>query len=107
MKYVDSQNLDPIWKPVVRKEAVYCLASTTRKHGEIKRILEGPENNIKPQDCNIRFMSVVDCMLLKSLTSCPDKFWNDSKNCNAVQDFLKKCFEDEDNLPLMLGNGMT
>lgn len=107
IRYIESQTKDPIWKPVVKREAVACLASTTRKYGEIRKLLEAPEHNIRPEDCNIRFMAVVDCIFLKLITACPKEFWFDSKNCNAVQDFLEKCFEDEDNLPLLLSNGMT
>lgn len=105
--HLEQRVLDPIWKPVVMKVATECLALTTKYNEDIKKQLASPPHNIKPEECNIRFMALVDCIVLKLLAVCPANFWNNSRTCNAVQDFIEGCFEDDDNLPLLLSTGLT
>lgn len=65
LKYLDTQIKDASWKPVMKESTEECFKDIVEKKDEIAKELEKAPFNIKKDQCNVIFMSMVTCIHLE------------------------------------------
>lgn len=119
LKYLDTQIKDASWKPVMKESTEECFKDLVEKKDEIAKELEKAPFNIKKDQCNVIFMSMVTCIhlegfevriritcvnenktieLLITLQSCPKEFWNSEKKCTDAKAWIEKCGDNIESL---------
>lgn len=65
LKNIDSDTKDAIWKPIMKNAGEECFKDISAKKDEIAAEMEKPPFNIKKDQCNTAFMSLVTCIHLE------------------------------------------
>lgn len=65
LKHIDTNVKEAIWKPIMKSAAEECLKEVTEKKDEIIKELEKAPFNIKKDQCNALYMSMVTCIHLE------------------------------------------
>lgn len=66
LKHLETSVKDAIWKPVMKSAAEECFKEVAAKKAEIVKELEKAPFNIKADQCNSIFMSMITCMHLEA-----------------------------------------
>jgi hypothetical protein len=65
MKHLDTEIKEPTWKLVMKAAGEECIKDITAKKDEIFKELEKEPFNIKKDQCNPVYMSMVTCIHLE------------------------------------------
>lgn len=65
MKHIDSQVKEAVWKPVMKNAAEECYKDISAKKDEIATEMEKSPFNIKKDQCNTAYMSLITCIHLE------------------------------------------
>lgn len=85
LKQVEGDVKEANWKPVVKAAADECIKTITAKKDDIAKALEAAPFNIKKDQCNVLFMSVMTCIHLEAFEKCPKESFTDEKKCNDAR----------------------
>lgn len=66
LKHIDSVMKEPSWKPIMAKGADDCLKEINEKKDEIIKEMESAPFNIKKDQCNAVYMSLITCIHIES-----------------------------------------
>jgi hypothetical protein len=64
-KHIDKEVVEPFWKPVMKAASEECIKDITAKKDEIVKELERAPFNIKKEQCNPVYMSMITCVHLE------------------------------------------
>lgn len=120
MKHLDDSMKDAAWKTVMKGAGEECYKEISTKKDEIVNELEKAPFNIKKDQCNVQFMSMVTCIHLEGFVvsnskfssankiiilifltfpkKCPKDSWTDNKNCNDAKAWIDKCGDNIDSM---------
>lgn len=66
LKHIDDSMKEPFWKPVMKAAAEKCVKEITEKKDEIIKEMENAPFNVKKDQCNVTFMSLITCIHIES-----------------------------------------
>lgn len=65
LNFIESNTKDPIWKPVYKSSLEICFKEINEKMPDILKELQAEPFNIKRNQCNVKYMSIVTCIHLE------------------------------------------
>ena len=65
LKHIDKEITDAAWKPVMKTAGTNCINDITSKKEEIFKEMEKIPFNIKKDQCNPVYMSMITCIHLE------------------------------------------
>lgn len=66
LKHLETSVKEAVWKPIMKAAAEECMKEVAAKKDEIVKELEKAPFNIKADQCNVIFMSMVTCIHLEA-----------------------------------------
>lgn len=96
--YIEKNGVDASFKPVMKQAVTDCFASVAAKFDEITKIAGAQPFNIKPDQCNIKNLAISFCSTVLTFSNCPKQMSKDDQKCNDQRAFVKKCFNNLDNV---------
>ena len=96
--YFEKSSADASFKPVLKQAVSDCFASVTSKMSEITKLVGATPFNIKPDQCNIKNWALTFCSIVLSVSNCPKPMSKDDQKCNDQRAYVKKCFNNLDNV---------
>lgn len=66
LKHLETSVKEAMWKPVMKAAGEECIKEVVAKKDEIVKELEKAPFNIKADQCNVVFMSMVTCIHLEA-----------------------------------------
>ncbi|CRL06747.1 CLUMA_CG019503, isoform A, partial [Clunio marinus] len=98
LNHVENKVLEPIWKPIMKNAVEECYKGVSRKTDEIVKELEDDPFNIKRDECNPIYMSIVTCIQLEAFENCPKELWANEKKCNDARTWITECGDNVESL---------
>lgn len=116
IEYFNSHTKDEVWNTVLKSSVEECINNVKSKFTELSNVFGAPQFNLKNDECNIKYMSIVTCIELNIYTvrltnkttivldyylllqKCPKDDWADRAECNAIRKFITDCEGDFVNL---------
>lgn len=68
LKQVDAGVKEASWKPVMKAATEQCFTDVTKDKDEIVKTLEAAPFNIKKDQCNVLYMSMMTCVHLEAFS---------------------------------------
>lgn len=68
MKYADSIIEDAEWKPVIQTAVKECNKRVTAKLADVQKKMEAAPYNVKKDQCNVKFGSIIMCIKEQAFT---------------------------------------
>lgn len=66
LKYLETAIDDDKWRGIFKSSFETCLKEVNEKISEIQKKFEEAPNNIKKEQCNVKFMAIKTCTVLEA-----------------------------------------
>lgn len=96
--YFEKSSVDASFKPVLKQAISDCFATVPAKMDEVTKILGAAPFNMKPDQCNIKNWALTFCGTILTFSNCPKPMSKDDQRCNDQRAYIKKCFNNLDNV---------
>lgn len=68
MEYFNSHTQDAAWNPVLKTSVEECIKKVNTNFVELSNVFGASPFNLKNDECNIKYMSIVTCIELDIYT---------------------------------------
>ena len=68
LEYFNSHTQDAAWNPVLKSSVEECIKKVKTNFSELSNVFEASPFNLKGDECNIKYMSIVTCIELDIYT---------------------------------------
>ena len=101
LDFFDKSEVQEPWKVVIKKSIVECIAKTSSKLEELKKLFAAIPNNSNAAECNVQVMTTIECTMHDMFANCPAPFNSKNKTCTDDRAFLDKCNANIENTILV------
>lgn len=68
LEYFNSHTQDATWNPVLKTSVEECINKVNTKFSELSNVFGASPFNLKNDECNVKYMSIVTCIELNIYT---------------------------------------
>uniref|UniRef100_A0A336MR16 CSON005065 protein n=1 Tax=Culicoides sonorensis TaxID=179676 RepID=A0A336MR16_CULSO len=89
------------WKNILMKSVENCVEKITVSEDVLRELYNEAPFEINPYECDVTFISIMNCIYYDVFVNCPSDAWEKSLACEAWKEFISTCMDDIETFPFI------